>query len=358
MWLRTLPGPRSQEIAALASGNQDNMRSIELALRANPHATDGTNPHRRQAGRTAVRPRCRCGGTESSTTQTHAVPPVPAQGRCRRCAHRRVARKSSQQKPAHNCSTASSKSAALAGKPNNSPSSRNKAKPHPKTGKPNTQSPSNPTPPICRRCRRDGCGQVRIFFTGNDDSMPSQKPIQTWWRSGFCEQCEYLRFDMTLKTRATDYNLIGRVGDACGPYLPDRWSCWLLVLTQYRQRRRLNLSDKAFAEWHWVNWNLGLGARRLLFEPIHRPKYHEDSIMPVPPIAEQFEVSIVRCVDDESRSLPTIEIALKQSAAQRKNILKAAFSGQLVPQDPNDEPASVLLERITRSALLMWRIEK
>lgn len=38
--------------------------------------------------------------------------------------------------------------------------------------------------------------------------------------------------------------------------------------------------------------------------------------------------------------------ALKQSTAQRQNILRAAFSGQLVPQDPNDEPASVLLARI------------
>jgi len=37
---------------------------------------------------------------------------------------------------------------------------------------------------------------------------------------------------------------------------------------------------------------------------------------------------------------------LRQTDAQRKNILKSAFSGQLVPQDPNDEPASVLLERI------------
>lgn len=42
----------------------------------------------------------------------------------------------------------------------------------------------------------------------------------------------------------------------------------------------------------------------------------------------------------------SIEYGLKQAAAQRKNILKAAFTGQLVPQDPNDEPASMLLERI------------
>jgi len=30
----------------------------------------------------------------------------------------------------------------------------------------------------------------------------------------------------------------------------------------------------------------------------------------------------------------------------RQSILKKAFSGQLVPQDPHDEPASVLLDKI------------
>jgi len=37
---------------------------------------------------------------------------------------------------------------------------------------------------------------------------------------------------------------------------------------------------------------------------------------------------------------------LERSETLRQSILKKAFSGQLVPQDPNDEPASALLERI------------
>jgi type I restriction enzyme S subunit len=38
--------------------------------------------------------------------------------------------------------------------------------------------------------------------------------------------------------------------------------------------------------------------------------------------------------------------ALRRAAALRRSILATAFSGQLVPQDPGDEPASVLLDRI------------
>ncbi len=41
-----------------------------------------------------------------------------------------------------------------------------------------------------------------------------------------------------------------------------------------------------------------------------------------------------------------IEDGLKQAEALRQSLLKKAFEGRLVPQDPNDEPASVLLTRI------------
>lgn len=41
-----------------------------------------------------------------------------------------------------------------------------------------------------------------------------------------------------------------------------------------------------------------------------------------------------------------IEESLKQSEILRYSILKKAFEGRLVPQDPNDEPAGILLQRI------------
>jgi len=78
-------------------------------------------------------------------------------------------------------------------------------------------------------------------------------------------------------------------------------------------------------------------------------------IVPIPPLVEQDQ--LINLIDHQIEDLTLIQksldVAFKQSAAQRKNILKNAFSGQLVPQDPNDEPASVLLERIQAERLML-----
>jgi type I restriction enzyme S subunit len=70
--------------------------------------------------------------------------------------------------------------------------------------------------------------------------------------------------------------------------------------------------------------------------------------LPLPPVAEQLALieTVKECFSRCDDQFAFNAYALKQSTVQRQNILRAAFSGQLVPQDSNDEPASVLLDRI------------
>ncbi|CAM0998865.1 Type I restriction modification DNA specificity domain-containing protein [Rhodanobacter sp. Root179] len=81
--------------------------------------------------------------------------------------------------------------------------------------------------------------------------------------------------------------------------------------------------------------------------------------VPLPPEDEQREIvkQLLDQLGSATEQAAEIERSLMQSAAQRKNILKAAFAGQLVPQDPNDEPASVLLERIRAGRTLAGTIK-
>jgi len=70
--------------------------------------------------------------------------------------------------------------------------------------------------------------------------------------------------------------------------------------------------------------------------------------VPLPRLEEQRE--IVRRIETAFAKIDRLaaeaEKALKLTDRLDQRILAKAFAGELVPQDPNDEPAAVLLERI------------
>ena len=70
--------------------------------------------------------------------------------------------------------------------------------------------------------------------------------------------------------------------------------------------------------------------------------------IPIPPLTEQEQIvsEIERHLSVADEAEATIDAELKSAERLRQSILKHAFSGKLVPQDPNDEPASVLLKKI------------
>ena len=118
---------------------------------------------------------------------------------------------------------------------------------------------------------------------------------------------------------------------------PEYVYCWLW--SQYEQTRRGSSGNN---------------------QPALNKSIVERICLPLAPVDELKET--MRVVDGELERIleqvAAIDHALQQSTAQRQNILRAAFSGQLVPQDPHDKPASALLERIRAERAAQGAVKK
>jgi type I restriction enzyme, S subunit len=156
-----------------------------------------------------------------------------------------------------------------------------------------------------------------------------------------------LEFNDILLNEGQSLELVGRpaifrdeLPRACFTNTLVRFRCERSVLPDYALAVfRHYMHSGQFRQIATITTNIAhLGANRFA-----------EMAFPLPSHEEQKEIVkvLTKRLEGITQQFECLDHSLRQSATQRQNILRAAFAGKLVPQYPEDEPASVLLERIS-----------
>jgi len=140
--------------------------------------------------------------------------------------------------------------------------------------------------------------------------------------------------------------VIGRVGEHCGNAYTTSGPAWVtdnaIYATFVPESVELSFLQFCFTRARLRSRSAGSG------QPFVNQTMLNITVLPLAPRAEQ-EV-IIGEVEDQFSVIEHLEAdlaaKLKSAQALRQSILRHAFTGQLVLQDPKDEPAAELLKRI------------
>ncbi len=146
--------------------------------------------------------------------------------------------------------------------------------------------------------------------------------------------------------------IVGRKGAAGAVHLA-KTDCWPIDTTYWIQP-----SDSVLLKYAYYGLiNLGLSQldRSTAIPGLNRDDLYSQ-VLPIAPLPEQRRIvakieELFSRLDAGVAALKRVQAALKRYKA---SVLKAACEGRLVPQDPSDEPADVLVGRVLAERRAKW----
>ena len=183
-------------------------------------------------------------------------------------------------------------------------------------------------------------------------------------KNNFSTEMKYISkksYDFLLKSKIMGGEiLIGKIGNAGSVYfMPTLNHPASLAMNLFALRFPKQVNSK-YVYYHLISLFSRQNIKNYV-KGVGNPTIDKKSIRSLwisfPPIEEQNVIveELEKILTTIQKSVENLDILLKQYELLRLSILKHAFEGKLIPQDPNDEPAEILLQKIRQEKQMTIR---